>query len=220
MDRIRRTAGAEAHTVASVGDEERDDTEIGVPELRTERLILRAWRESDREPFAALNADPLVMEHFPDVLTRAESDAMVDRILDRWARGRPSLWAIEVPGVDPFIGFVGLLEPTFDAPFTPCVEVGWRIAAAHWGRGFASEGARAALAHGVDTLGLDEIVSFTVPANTRSRRVMEKLGMTHDPADDFDHPNLPPGHPLQAHVLYRLSACDWRTPSTATITDG
>lgn len=191
-----------------------------MPELRTERLILRAWRESDREPFAALNADPAVMEHFPDVITRAESDAMVDRILDRWARGRPSLWAVEVPGVAAFIGFVGLLEPTFEAPFTPCVEVGWRIAAAHWGRGFASEGARAALAHGVGTLGLDEIVSFTVPANTRSRRVMETLGMTHDPADDFDHPNLPEGDPLRRHVLYRLSADRWRTPSTATNTDG
>lgn len=197
-----------------------DDTEMEVPELRTERLLLRAWRESDREPFAALNADPMVMEHFPGLLTRAESDAMVDRILDRWARGRPSLWAVEVPAVDPFIGFVGLLEPSFEAPFTPCVEVGWRIAAAHWGRGFAPEAARAALAHGFGTLGLDQIVSFTAPGNIRSRRVMEKLGMTHDPADDFAHPNLPPGHPLQAHVLYRLSARDWRTPSTATITDG
>jgi RimJ/RimL family protein N-acetyltransferase len=193
---------------------------VEVPELRTDRLVLRAWRESDREPFAEMNADPVVMEHFPTVLSRAESDAMVDRILDRWARGRPSLWAVEVPGDAPFIGFVGLLEPSFTAAFTPCVEIGWRLAAPFWGHGYAPEGARAALAHGFDTLGLDEIVSFTVPANANSRRVMEKLGMHHDPADDFDHPNLPEGDPLRPHVLYRLSAHRWRTPSTATITDG
>lgn len=175
-----------------------------MPELHTDRLVLRAWHESDREPFAALNADPMVMEHFPSTLSRAESDVFVDRIRDRWARGRPSLWAVEMPGVAPFIGYVGLLEPSFEAPFTPCVEVGWRLSARHWGEGYASEAALAALTHGFDTIGLDEIVSFTVPANTRSRRVMEKLGMGHDPADDFDHPNLPEGDPLRRHVLYRL----------------
>jgi ribosomal-protein-alanine N-acetyltransferase len=157
-----------------------------VPELRTERLVLRGWRESDREPFAALNADPVVMEHFPATLTRAESDAQVDRFVDRWAKDRPSLWAVEVPGVAPFIGYVGLLEPSFEAHFTPCVEVGWRLAAGHWGHGYATEAARAALAHGFEVIGLDQIVSFTTVGNTRSRRVMEKLGMHRDPLSEID----------------------------------
>lgn len=186
------------------------DSGASAPELRTERLVLRAWRDADRAPFAAMNADPVVMEHFPSTLTRAQSDAMVDLIQQRWADGRPSLWAVEVPAVADFVGFVGLLEPSFTAPFTPCVEVGWRLAAPFWGRGYAPEGAAAALEHGFDTLGADEIVSFTVPANDRSRRVMEKLGLHHDPADDFDHPNLAPGDPLRRHVLYRLSAAEWR----------
>jgi RimJ/RimL family protein N-acetyltransferase len=139
---------------------------------------------------------------------------MVDRILDRWASGRPSPWAVEVPGGAEFIGFVGLLEPSFDEAFTPCVEIGWRLAAPSWGRGYAPEAARAALAHGFDRLGLDEIVSFTVPANANSRRVMEKLGMRHDPADDFDHPNLAEGDPMRRHVLYRLAASEWRADRT------
>jgi RimJ/RimL family protein N-acetyltransferase len=183
---------------------------LEVPELRTERLVLRAWREADRTPFAAMNADPVVMEHFPSTLTRAQSDAMVDLIQQRWADGRPSLWAVEVPAVADFVGFVGLLEPSFTAPFTPCVEIGWRLAAPFWGHGYAPEGAAAAIEHGFDTVGLDEIVSFTVPANDRSWRVMEKLGLHHDPADDFDHPNLAPGDPLRRHVLYRLTAAEWR----------
>jgi RimJ/RimL family protein N-acetyltransferase len=191
-----------------------DPGSAAVPELRTERLVLRAWRDSDRAPFAELNADPVVMEHFPSTLDRATSDAMVDRILDRWASGRPSPWAVEVPGGAEFIGFVGLLEPSFDEAFTPCVEIGWRLAAPSWGRGYAPEAARAALAHGFDRLGLDEIVSFTVPANANSRRVMEKLGMRHDPADDFDHPNLAEGDPMRRHVLYRLAASEWRADRT------
>lgn len=181
-----------------------------VPELRTERLLLRAWRESDLEAFAVMNADPAVMEHFPATLTRAESDDVVRRVEQRWRDGRPSLWAVEVPGVAPFIGFVGLLEPSFEAPFTPCVEVGWRLASPHWGRGYAPEGAHAALGHGFGTLDLDEVVSFTVPANESSRRVMAKLGMHHDPSDDFDHPKLPVGDPLRCHVLYRIRAEEWR----------
>ena len=192
------------------GDREPRVTGPRVPELRTDRLVLRAWRDADREPFAALNADPAVMELFPATLTRAESDAMVDMVLDRWDTGRPSWWAVEVVGGAPFIGFVGLLEPSFSAAFTPCVEVGWRLAAAHWGRGYATEAARAAVGYGMTRLGLDEIVSFTPVGNTRSRRVMEKLGMTHDPSDDFDHPNLPLDDPINRHVLYRLSAPRWR----------
>ena len=177
----------------------------GLPELRTDRLVLRAWDDGDLAPFAAMNADPEVMHHFPAPLTREQSDEMVGRLWARAAQGRPSLWAVEVPGVARFIGFVGLLEPSFEASFTPCVEVGWRLARQHWGKGYAPEGARAALAWGFGEVGLEEVVSFTVPANTASRRVMQKLGMHRDPDEDFDHPNLPVGHPLRRHVLYRLS---------------
>jgi RimJ/RimL family protein N-acetyltransferase len=180
-----------------------------VPELLTERLRLRAWRESDLAPFAALNADPLVMEHFPSRLTRAESDFLAARIAEDFARHGFGLWAVEAPGHAAFLGFVGLSVPRFRAAFTPCVEVGWRLAHEHWGRGYAPEAARAALRFGFEEIGLDEIVSFTVPANARSRRVMEKLGMRHDPADDFDHPGLPAAHPMQRHVLYRLGRCEW-----------
>lgn len=173
-------------------------------ELRTERLLLRRWREADRAAFAAMNADPRVMEHFPAMLSRAESDALADGIEARFQERGFGLWAVEVVGDAPFIGFVGLSVPRFETAFTPCVEIGWRLAAEHWGRGYAPEGARAALAFGFDALGLAEIVSFTVPANVRSRRVMEKIGMTHDPGGDFDHPLLPEGHRLMRHVLYRI----------------
>ena len=174
-------------------------------ELRTARLLLRRWRDDDRAPFAALNADPLVTEFLPGPLSRADSDALADRIAAHFAAHGFGLWAIEAPGQVPFAGFVGLAVPAFKAAFTPCVEVGWRLSASCWGRGYATEGARAALAVGFSRLGLAEIVSFTVPANVRSRRVMERLGMTHDPADDFDHPALPDGDPLRRHVLYRAT---------------
>lgn len=173
-------------------------------EIRTTRLVLRRWRPADRAPFAALNADPRVVEHLPAPLSRAASDALAARIDQHFAAHGCGLWALEIPGVAAFAGFVGLAVPAFAAHFTPCVEVGWRLDAACWGRGYATEAARAALADGFDRLALDEIVSFTVPANLRSRRVMTKLGMTRDPADDFDHPALPPGHALRRHVLYRL----------------
>jgi RimJ/RimL family protein N-acetyltransferase len=174
------------------------------PELRTERLLLRRWRDGDRGPFAALNADPVVVEHLRSTLTRAESDAFVDRIEAGFREHGFGLWAVEVAGGGAFAGFVGLSVPSFEAHFTPAVEVGWRLARQHWGHGYAVEAARAAAAFGFEVVGLEEIVSFTVPANARSRRVMERLGMTHDPADDFDHPKLPEGHPLRRHVLYRL----------------
>ena len=159
--------------------------------LETSRLILRPWRDSDREPFARMNADPRVMEFFPACLSREESDAIIDR--------NPGVLAAELRESGEFIGFIGLAVPTFEAHFTPCVEIGWRIAAEHWGRGLATEGAREVLRHATR-----EIVSFTTERNFRSRRVMEKLGMTHDPADDFDHPRMPEGHPQRRHVLYRF----------------
>lgn len=174
-------------------------------EIRTPRLILRRWRPEDLEPFAALNADPVVMEHFPSTLSREESDAFARRIEDHFDRYGFGLWALEIPGVAPFAGFVGLSVPGFEAHFTPCVEIGWRLAAGSWGKGYATEAARAVLAFGFERLSLAEIVSFTAPANERSRRVMERIGMTRNPADDFDHPRLPEGHPLRRHVLYRVA---------------
>jgi len=178
--------------------------------LTTERLCLRAWTEGDLEPFAALNADPRVMAHFPKCLDRAESDALVARVRDHFDRRGFGWWAVEAPGTASFIGFVGLSVPSFQAPFTPCVEIGWRLAAAYWGRGYATEAARAALRFGFDDVGLEEIVSFTVPANLPSRSVVARLGMTHTAADDFEHPNLPAGHALRRHVLYRLRRTDWK----------
>ena len=174
-------------------------------ELKTERLLLRRWRLEDQEPFARLNAVPRVVEFLPGPLSRDESDAVVRRIEDHFERHGFGLWAVEIPGVTPFAGFIGLSIPRFEAPFTPCVEIGWRLAAEYWNRGYATEGARAALNFGFTALELSEILSFTVPANLRSRRVMKKLGMTHSPADDFDHPLLQPGHPLRRHVLYRMA---------------
>lgn len=174
------------------------------PTVSTERLRLRPWRDDDLEPFAALNADAAVMEFMPACLERSDSDALAARIRAHFERHGFGAWAVEVPGNAPFIGFVGLSVPAFEAHFTPCVEIGWRLAREHWGRGYATEAAQAALAHGFGPLGLGEIVSFTVPANLRSRAVMERLGMRRDPAEDFEHPALPEGHRLRCHVLYRL----------------
>ena len=173
-------------------------------ELRTERLCLRQWRAEDREPFARLNSDPRVVEFLPGAMSRQESDLLADRIEAHFRQHGFGLWAVEIAGVTPFAGFIGLSIPRFEAHFTPCVEIGWRLDAACWNRGYATEGARAALEYAFASLQLDEVVSFTVPANVRSRRVMAKLGMTHSTRDDFDHPGLPAGHPLQRHVLYRL----------------
>jgi RimJ/RimL family protein N-acetyltransferase len=185
---------------------------VNGPELRTERLILRRWAPSDLAPFAELNSHPRVTEFLPSVPTREESNAMVDRIECAFAEHGFGLWAVEVPGVTRFAGFVGLSLPRFSAHFTPAVEVGWRLAPAFWGRGYATEGALAAVGFGLDTLQLDEIVSFTTEANLRSRRVMERIGMTHDPADDFDHPLLPPESALRRHVLYRIGLGVWTSP--------
>lgn len=184
---------------------------MAVPRVRTERLLLREWRDDDRAPFARLNADPRVAEFLSRPLDREASDALVDRIVGHWADDGFGLWAVERVEDGDFLGFTGLSAPAFEAPFTPAVEVGWRFAPEAWGHGYATEAARAAVAFGFEALGLDEIVSFTAPANVRSRAVMERIGMTHDPADDFDHPNLPDGHPLRRHVLYRLPQARWAT---------
>ena len=179
-------------------------------ELRTARLLLRPWRDADYPPFAALNADAEVMRHFPQVLPGRRSDELADRLRAHVDEQGWGLWATEVIGGAAFIGFVGLQPVPFDAPFTPAVEVGWRLARAHWGRGYAPEAARAAAGFAFAELGLSELVSMTVPANLASQRVMQKLGMTHDPADDFDHPRLPHWE-HRHHVLYRLSRRRWAT---------
>lgn len=176
----------------------------GTTAIETERLLLRNWETRDREPFARLNADARVMEFMPAHLSRAESDLMADRIENHFIKHGFGLYALELRQEREFIGFAGLSMPAFQAHFTPCVEIGWRLSAEHWGRGLATEAAEAVARHAFESLALDALVSFTVPANIRSRRVMEKIGMTHDPADDFDHPQLPAGHPLRHHVLYRL----------------
>lgn len=177
-----------------------------VPELRTDRLLLHRWRDADVAHFAAINADPEVMEFFPSIQSYAETEAMVGRIEACFDEHGFGLWAVEIPEVAPCIGFVGLYPVTFDSHFTPAVEVGWRLGKEWWGSGYATEAGRAALAFGFDEIGLDEIVSFTAVANERSQRVMERLGMTHNSADDFDHPRLAEGHWLRRHVLYRTQA--------------
>jgi RimJ/RimL family protein N-acetyltransferase len=175
--------------------------------LRGPRVLLREWRGEDLEAVAALNADPRVMEHFPAPLSRDESAAMMARMqagIDTRGWGN---WALEIDGR--CVGFVGLSAPAFEAHFTPCVEIGWRLAFDAWGRGYAAEAARLALAYGFAVLELDEIVSFTTTGNLRSQRVMQRIGMRHAPADDFDHPRLA-GSPLQRHALYRLRRMHWR----------
>jgi RimJ/RimL family protein N-acetyltransferase len=174
-----------------------------VAELPTERLLLRQWRSEDLEPFATHSADPEVMRYFPSTHTREQSDALARDFASGIEERGWGFWAVEVRDGPPFIGFVGLMVPSFEAHFTPAVEVGWRLGREHWGRGYATEAARASVDFGFRELGLEEIIAVTVPANTPSRRVMERLGMTRDSADDFDHPRVPPG-PLNRHVLYRL----------------
>ncbi len=190
--------------------------------VRTARLVIRPWRDEDLAPFAAMNADPEVMRFFPSVLSREESDAVAARVRGAMAERGFGLWAVEVPDERRFIGFVGLMVPRFEAHFTPAVEIGWRIARAYWNRGYATEAAAEALRIGFEEVGLEEIVSMTVEANRPSWRVMQKLGMTRDPNDDFDNPNIPEGHPLRRHILYRLRRDAWaerrpgRVASTAT----
>ncbi len=185
---------------------ERIDAEVS---LDTSRLRLRTWREEDLAPFAALNEDPRVMEFLPRPLTRKESDEFAERIQLHFPKYGFGLWAVEVAAESAFIGFVGMAVPRFEAHFTPCVEIGWRLAHSHWNRGYASEAAQRVLRHAFRERELEEIVSFTVPENRRSRAVMEKLGMSRRAAEDFDHPGMPPGHRLERHVLYRLQRQAW-----------
>jgi RimJ/RimL family protein N-acetyltransferase len=180
------------------------------PRLRTARLLLRRWRADDLDAFAELNADPAVMKHFPAPLQRHESAELMERIEACFQQRGYGLWAVEVPEQAPLIGFVGLWPATPPLPFAPAVELGWRVAAEHWGRGLAREAAAAAADFAYDELGLHSLLAYAAARNLRSRRLMDRLGMRRDPAEDFDHPGLERGHPLAPHVLYRLDADDWR----------
>jgi ribosomal-protein-alanine N-acetyltransferase len=181
--------------------------------IHTPRLLLREWRDADVDAFTTMFSDPLVMEFLPAPQDRAAIDAIVGRVRDHFAKHGFGWWAAEVKATGQFIGFVGLAHVPFEAHFTPAVEIGWRLASAYWGQGYATEGAKAALDFGFTRLGLREIVSFTVPANRRSWRVMQRIGMTHDAADDFDHPRLAEGDPLRRHVLHRISRRRWEEMS-------
>ncbi|MDG2113087.1 MAG: GNAT family N-acetyltransferase [Actinomycetota bacterium] len=180
------------------------------PELATERLLLRRWRESDHVPFARLNGDPVVMEHFPSTLDETQSSVLAELCDVGLAERDYGLWAVEVVDGPEFIGFVGLSSPSWEAVFTPCIEIGWRLDRPHWGHGYATEAAREVLRYAFEDLGLDEVVSFTTLTNTPSSAVMERLGMTRDPAEDFDHPNIESGHPLRRHLLCRVDQDGWR----------
>jgi len=190
------------------------------PQLRTERLLLRRWRAADLEPFAALNADPVVMEHFPAPLSSVQSAELVARIERGFEQRGYGLWAVEVRPQGAFAGFVGLTDVDIEVPFAPAVELGWRLAQPFWGQGIATEAASAAIAFGFQQAGLPRLVAYTAACNLRSRRVMERLGMRRDPAEDFAHPWLEPAHALAPHVLYRidapahmLEACAGATPT-------
>jgi RimJ/RimL family protein N-acetyltransferase len=175
-------------------------------ELRTRRLLLRGWRPADLEPFAAMNADPLVMEHFPETASRTASALLIAQIEAEFERDGYGLWVVEVRGETPFAGFVGLTRVGEELPFAPAIEAGWRLSREQWGRGIALEAADAVLDCGFQTLGLEEIVAYTAAGNARSRRLMERLGMSRDPGEDFDHPRIAAGERLAPHVLYRLTA--------------
>ncbi|MCB9586206.1 MAG: GNAT family N-acetyltransferase [Polyangiaceae bacterium] len=186
--------------------------------LRTERLVMRPFVEADAEAFAKINADPQVMEHYPAPLSRGESDALLDRINTSFRENGFGVWALELGSSSALLGYTGLAIPTWENHLTPCVEVGWRLGREHWGNGYASEAARAALEVAFTDLGLSEVLSFTSLPNHRSARVMQRIGMRRDEASDFAHPNLPADHPLSRHIVYRISAAEWEAVRAAAVT--
>ncbi|MBV8530513.1 MAG: GNAT family N-acetyltransferase [Candidatus Eremiobacteraeota bacterium] len=175
-----------------------------VPTIETSRLILRDWRDGDVEAWVQMNLDPRVTEFLRREYPRELSEAQAVAMRRALAENGYGWWAVEIRGGAPFAGVIALQAVPFQAPFTPANEIGWRFSFDHWGRGYATEGARAALRFAFAELGWNEVVAFTAASNQRSRRVMERLGMTHDPADDFDHPKIELGNPLHRHVLYRI----------------
>ena len=178
-------------------------------ELRTPRVLLRQWKDSDFDTWATMNADPQVRRFFPSTLTHADAQAEADRIRGAIAQRGWGMWALEVPGVHPFAGFVGLNLPGYEAPWMPAVEIGWRLAPSAWHQGYATEGALAALEFAFTQLELPQVVAMSVPGNTPSHQVMERIGMVRDEAADFDHPRVPADSPLKRHILHRIAPEQW-----------
>ena len=181
---------------------------MNITEIETKRLVLRQWQEQDFAVFAQLNSDPNVMEFFPAPLSQEQSDSLARRCETLIAQRGWGFWAVELKAKKEFIGFLGLHKPKSNLPFSPCVEIGWRLLEKHWGQGFATEGGHAALAFAFDELDLDEVVSYTTAVNKRSRAVMERLSF-YDTKQNFEHPELPKGHALSEHVLYKISKSQW-----------
>ena len=177
--------------------------------IKTERLLLRQWRQSDLQPYAKLNADPRVREFFPSLQTREQSDNSAQILSENIAKYGYGFWAVSILDTDEFIGFIGIQDVPFECHFTPAVEIGWRLAHEYWGKGYATEGAKAVLRYAFQELHIPEIVAFTSVHNRSSRNVMQKIGMHHDVKDDFDHPRVEDGHWLKRHVLYRLTQVEW-----------
>ncbi len=182
---------------------------MSLPTLHTKRLILRPWHQSDLGPFAEFNADPRVMEFYPNILTREESDALAEKMQKEFAMRGYGFWAVEVPGIASFIGYIGLNYWDLKMEFSPCIDIGWRLGFAYWGKGYATEGALGALEYGFKSLKFAEIVSMATIGNTRSHHVMKRLGMKTNAAENFQHPKLPKDHPLSWRVLYRLASKEW-----------
>ena len=189
------------------GDSGRSSRDPREP-IETRRLLLRPFRDGDATAFFHLNSDPGVMRYMPGTLTREESDALLEQLIERSQAGDITFRAV-VLKAGHFLGIAGLNRPRFEAPFMPCIEVGWRLTPASWGRGYATEAARGALGHGFKNLGLRKIVAFAPHQNERSIAVMERLGMHRDPEGDFEHPRFPQGHALRPHVLYRITRAEW-----------
>ncbi|WP_211471818.1 GNAT family N-acetyltransferase [Collimonas humicola] len=188
-------------------------------QLESPRLLLRQWRDADLPDLATMCADPQVMRYFPAPLNRAQSAALIAGLREHFALHGFGFWALECKDSGALIGLTGLLRVGFTAPFTPAVEIGWRLARQHWRQGYASEAATTALAAGFEQLGLEQIVSFTADSNLPSQRVMQSIGMQHDPSDDFQHPKLADDHPLKPHVLYRITQTQWRARQVANASD-
>ena len=177
--------------------------------IETDRLILRTWEEKDIEPYFLINQDPKVLKYLASPLTPKQSRNFIESMNAQQDKKNYTLWAVEIKKFAKFIGFIGLNHTDFDAPLCPAVEIGWRLDSQHWGNGYAPEGAKACLDYGFNKIGLKEIVSFTVPSNVNSLKVMEKIGLKRDFRNNFDHPKLSQDHPLSKHVLYRLTKDDF-----------